>query len=157
MKKTVLSTFLINLCQKLISRLLKNKEWPRNMGPQNFWKFKEFEPWANLRPFLINHTECIQFRRLFFVITRLGPWERKDKLLKRKDELLPSIRFFFIFRSKFIVSKRRDAETMWEFFSSAWLNLFFKLRDNHKRYGFTYWLKNVAHKNLHNICYINII
>ena len=91
------------------------------------------------------------------VLSRLGPWERKDKLLKRKDELLPSIRFFFIFRSKFIVSKRRDAETMREFFSSAWLNLFFKLRDNHKRYGFTYWLKNVAHKNLHNICYINII
>ena len=44
------------------------------------------------------------------VISRPGPWERKDKLLKRKDELLPSISFFFIFRSKLIVTKRRDSE-----------------------------------------------
>ena len=43
-------------------------------------------------------------------MTRPGLWERKDKLLKRKDELLPSISFFFIFRSKFIVTKRRDSE-----------------------------------------------
>ena len=45
-----------------------------------------------------------------YSISRLGPWERKDKLLKRKDELLPSISFFFIFRSKLIVTKRRDSE-----------------------------------------------
>ena len=45
-----------------------------------------------------------------YMITRLGPWERKDKLQKRKDELLPSISFFFIFRSKLIVMKRRDSE-----------------------------------------------
>ena len=54
--------------------------------------------------------ECMFYVNEDKQITRLGPWERKDKLLKRKDELLPSIRFFFIFGSKLIVTKRRDSE-----------------------------------------------